>query len=89
MTINHLRKEVYHILQKMGISRKAIKEDASFQKDLGLDSLDFAELVLEFETTFHLEIPILEIEKIQTIEEAIQYLMSLQKHPLKPCLNRH
>ena len=58
----------------MGIAEKAVTEKASFIKDLGLDSLDFAELVMELEMTFGLEIPILEAENIQTVYQAVSYI---------------
>ena len=67
----------YHlteILKEMGIKEKAIIEKASFYKDLGLDSLDFAEMIMVFENRFNIEIPMLEAEQIQTVKQATHYL---------------
>lgn len=74
MTQKNIHQEVVTILNNMGISEKAITTKASFIKDLGLDSLDFAELVMELETAFNMEIPILEVEKINTVNEVITYI---------------
>lgn len=52
--------------------------DASFQKDLGLDSLDAVEVVMAFEEEFGLEIPDEEADKISSTKEAIDYIAS---HP--------
>ena len=67
-------RQLRQILLNMGIAEKAITEQASFYKDLGLDSLDFTELIMELECTFATEIPTLEAEKIQTIRQATDYL---------------
>lgn len=69
-----IKKELRQILMKMGIAEKAITAQASFYRDLGLDSLDFTELIMELECTFATEIPTLEAEKIQTIHQATEYL---------------
>ncbi len=74
MTQTDIKREVTAVLIKMGIPTKAITDKASFQKDLGLDSLDFAEMVMEFEMRFHLDIPFTEAEDIHTVKEAVQYL---------------
>ena len=74
MTQKNIQQEITNILANMGIAEKAITNRASFIKDLGLDSLDFAELVMELETVFDMEIPILEAEKIQTVHQAVDYI---------------
>ncbi len=74
-----IKKEVFNILQDMGIAQKAITLKASLCKDLGLDSLDFTELVMEFEHRFNVEIPTLEAENIQTVEQAIKCLGGILK----------
>jgi len=74
MTHKNIQQEIINILSNMGIAEKAITGKASFIKDLGLDSLDFAELVMELETVFDMEIPILEAEKIGTVVEAVDYI---------------
>ena len=74
MTQRSIQKQVIDILSNMGIAEKALTSKASFIKDLGLDSLDFAELVLELEATFSVEIPILEAEELKTVQEAVVYI---------------
>jgi len=74
MTQKKIQQKILVILLNMGIAEKAVTEKASFIKDLGLDSLDFAELVMELEMTFGLEIPILEAENIQTVYQAVSYI---------------
>ncbi len=74
MTQTNIQKRVIDILSNMGISEKALTSKASFIKDLGLDSLDFAELVLELEAAFSVEIPILEAEELKTVQEAVVYI---------------
>ncbi len=74
MTQINIQKQVIDILSNMGISEKALTSKASFIKDLGLDSLDFAELVLELEAAFSVEIPIMEAEELKTVQEAVVYI---------------
>lgn len=74
MTQKKIKKEVFHILSSMGISQKALTVNASFIKDLGLDSLDFAELLMELELVFSVDIPIVEAENLQTVQEAVLYI---------------
>lgn len=70
-----IQKKVTHILtDKLGIPSSEITPDASFVKDLGIDSLDYAELVMEFEQTFDIKIPDDDAEKMQTISEAVKYI---------------
>ena len=75
----NVKKEIYQVLVEMGIAPKAITAKASFYKDLGLDSLDFAEMVMEVEHRFNVEIPALEAENILTVQHAIDYLNKYQK----------
>jgi len=74
MTKKNIQKQVVDILSNMGIAEKALTAKASFIKDLGLDSLDFAELVLELEAAFCVEIPIWEAEELNTVQEAVMYI---------------
>ena len=64
------------LIEKLGIPESQITSDASFVKDLGIDSLDYAELVMEFEQTFDIKIPDDDAEKMQTIGMAIAYIQS-------------
>jgi acyl carrier protein len=60
----------------MGTSRDKIHEKTSFINDLGADSLDTVELVMEFEDEFDINIPDEDAEKIQTVGDAITYIKS-------------
>lgn len=63
------------IVDKLGADEAAITETASFTQDLGADSLDTVELILEFEKEFDLEtIPDEDAQKIQTVGDAISYI---------------
>ncbi|MCC7138391.1 MAG: acyl carrier protein [Planctomycetes bacterium] len=58
----------------MGASKDKVTEATSFINDLGADSLDTVELVMEFEDEFDLNIPDEDAEKIQTVGDAIKYI---------------
>jgi acyl carrier protein len=64
------------LIEKMGISESELTLDANFTKDLGIDSLDYAELVMEFETHFDIRIPDTDAEQLQTLGSAIEYIGS-------------
>ncbi len=75
-----VQKKISSILtDKLGINASEITPDASFVKDLGIDSLDYAELVMEFEQTFDIKIPDDDAEKMQTIGQAVAYIESKLK----------
>lgn len=70
-----IQKKITTILtDKIGISESEITPEANFVKDLGIDSLDYAELVMEFEQTFDIKIPDDDAEKMQTIGQAVTYI---------------
>lgn len=62
------------IIEKLGVDAEKVTDDASFVEDLGADSLDTVELVMDFEEEFDLEIPDEEAEKLNTVGAAIKYL---------------
>ena len=62
------------IIEKLGVDAEKVTDDASFVEDLGADSLDTVELVMDFEEEFDLEIPDEEAEKLTTVGTAIKYL---------------
>lgn len=62
------------VCEQMGTSQDKIHENTSFINDLGADSLDTVELVMEFEDEFDINIPDEEAEKIQTVGDAIKYI---------------
>lgn len=67
--------EVKKIIEdKLGVNAEQIKPEASFIDDLGADSLDQVELVMDFEDKFEVDIPDEDAEKMRTVGEAISYL---------------
>ncbi|QSE97461.1 acyl carrier protein [Fulvivirga lutea] len=62
------------LVDKLGIAETEVTPDANFIKDLGIDSLDYAELVMEFEQTFNIRIPDEDAEQLQTINQAVAYI---------------
>ncbi len=62
------------LIDKLGIVPSEITDDANLVKDLGVDSLDYAELVLEFEQTFNIKIPDEDAEQLGTISDAVKYI---------------
>lgn len=67
------------ITEKLGIPETEVTPDANFVKDLGIDSLDYAELVMEFEQTFDIKIPDDDAEKLSNISSAVEYIRSKVK----------
>ncbi|MBL6447159.1 acyl carrier protein [Fulvivirga sp. 29W222] len=67
------------LVDKLGIAETEVTPDANFVKDLGIDSLDYAELVMEFEQTFDIRIPDEDAEKLQTINQAVNYIDNKMK----------
>ncbi len=64
------------IVNKLGVDEGQVTSEASFTNDLGADSLDTVELVMEFEKAFNLQIPDEDAEKISTVGDAVKYLTS-------------
>lgn len=64
------------IVDKLGVDESEVSESASFTDDLGADSLDTVELIMEFEKEFDLSIPDEKAENIQTVGQAIEYLVA-------------
>lgn len=83
--MNNISQKVTEILvDKLGIATSEVTPDANFIKDLGIDSLDYAEIVMEFEQTFNIRIPDSDAEKLQTMKQAVQYIEDqLSKNPKK------
>jgi acyl carrier protein len=77
----HIQEQITQILvDKLGLAETEVTPDANFIKDLGIDSLDYAELVMEFEQTFNIRIPDEDAEQLQTIKQAVSYIdKKLQK----------
>ncbi|KAF5078333.1 MAG: acyl carrier protein [Bacteroidales bacterium] len=62
------------IVDKLGVDENEVVPAASFTNDLGADSLDTVELIMEFEKEFNISIPDEEAEKIGTVGDAINYI---------------
>ena len=62
------------IIDKLGVDESAITEEAHFVNDLGADSLDTVELIMEFEEEFGIEIPDEDAEKLTSVGSVISYL---------------
>ena len=62
------------IIDKLGVEESKITLDAKFIDDLGADSLDTVELIMQFEEEFNIEIPDEDAEKITTVGKAIKYI---------------
>lgn len=62
------------IVDKLGVDEADVVETASFTNDLGADSLDTVELIMEFEKEFGITIPDDKAEKIQTVGDALKYI---------------
>lgn len=62
------------IIEKLGVEESEVTPEASFTNDLGADSLDTVELIMEFEKEFNLSIPDDQAENIATVGHAIAYL---------------
>ncbi len=62
------------IVDKLGVDEGEVTPEASFTNDLGADSLDTVELIMEFEKEFNIAIPDDQAEKIGTVGEAIEYI---------------
>ncbi|MBP5484742.1 MAG: acyl carrier protein [Bacteroidaceae bacterium] len=62
------------IVDKLGVDEADVVPEASFTNDLGADSLDTVELIMEFEKAFEITIPDDKAEKISTVGDAIKYI---------------
>jgi acyl carrier protein len=75
VAVENIEAEVKKIIEeKLGVNAEQITDQASFIDDLGADSLDQVELVMDFEDKFEIDIPDEDAEKMRTVGEAISYL---------------
>lgn len=74
-TMSNVSEKVKEIIvEKLGVEEAEVTPEASFTNDLGADSLDTVELIMEFEKVFDISIPDDQAENIQTVGQAISYL---------------
>lgn len=66
------------VAEQLGVDKDKITQETSFVNDLGADSLDTVELVMELEEEFDINIPDDAAEKIQTVGQAIEYILKAQ-----------
>jgi acyl carrier protein len=75
LTLATIEERVIEIVsEQMGVDKAQVTKETSFVNDLGADSLDTVELVMEFEDEFDISIPDEDAEKIQTVGQAIDYV---------------
>jgi acyl carrier protein len=66
------------VAEQLGVNEAEVKNESSFQEDLGADSLDIVELVMALEEAFGTEIPDEEAENITTVQQAIDFLSTAE-----------
>jgi acyl carrier protein len=73
--VDNIEERVIQIVcDNLGVNKEQVTRNTSFQEDVGADSLDIVELVMELEEEFEITIPDEEAEKIKTVGEAIDYI---------------
>ncbi len=66
------------LVERLSVEEPDITEEANFQEDLGADSLDLVEMIMELEDQFGIKIPDEDAQKIQTVGQAVEYVTSHQ-----------
>jgi acyl carrier protein len=80
MTATNVEAKVRNIIsEQLGVKEEEIKIGSSFIEDLGADSLDIVELVMQMEEEFEVEIPDEEAENIKTVQDAVNYINTHKK----------
>ena len=74
MSTETLNRVIEIVIDKLGVEQSKITENAKFIDDLGADSLDTVELIMEFEDEFSIEIPDEDAETILSVKEAVEYI---------------
>mgnify|MGYP002038750202 CR=1 FL=1 len=75
---NTLDKVVEIVVDKLGVDGSKVTPEAKFIDDLGADSLDTVELIMQFEEEFEIEIPDEDAEKIMSVAQAVDYINNLK-----------
>ena len=65
------------VADQLGVDEDQVTEDASFIDDLGADSLDIVDLIMNLEETFNIEIPDSDAEKVATVGDVVDYIKNL------------
>lgn len=73
-----MKKRVIEILKQFGVPESAITEQTHFSRDLGLDSLDTVDLVMQLEKAFGIRIPDEDYPKLTTVQNVLEYLEAEQ-----------
>ncbi|ACF45233.1 MAG: acyl carrier protein [Prosthecochloris sp.] len=80
MNVEEIKDKVFDIIvSKMGVNKDQIKTESKFADDLGADSLDTVELIMELENEFDVQIPDEDAEKISNVQQAIDYIVNAKK----------
>lgn len=80
MTAEQVESKVKEVIvEQLGVDEAQVEGKASFVEDLGADSLDIVELVMALEEAFEMEIPDDDTEKITTVQNAVDYIVSKKK----------
>jgi len=74
MSNNHFEEVKRIVVEKLQVDEKQVTMEASFIEDLGADSLDTVELVMDLEEHFGIEIPDEDAEKLKTVKDAVDYI---------------
>ena len=74
MSDDNLNKIVEIVIDKLGVDANKVTPEAKFIDDLGADSLDTVELIMQFEEEFSIEIPDEDAEKILSVNQALDYI---------------
>ena len=75
---NTLDKVVEIVVDKLGVESSKVTSEAKFIDDLGADSLDTVELIMQFEEEFEIEIPDEDAEKIMSVGQAVEYINKIK-----------
>ena len=75
---NTLDKVVEIVVDKLGVEGSKVTSEAKFIDDLGADSLDTVELIMQFEEEFEIEIPDEDAEKIMSVAQAVDYINNIK-----------
>jgi len=78
MSNDNLNKIVEIVIDKLGVDANKVTEEAKFIDDLGADSLDTVELIMQFEEEFGIEIPDEDAENILSVKQALDYINKIK-----------